>query len=100
MVVGNAPEDVGFTNSNAARCGVDAIPFLVLVGRDGTVSDIHLRGEALGKRLAELFPEVDGDTAGSTSGSVMNSVDDISDIDEVELGGDVELEDDVEATSS
>ncbi|MFO0816321.1 MAG: redoxin family protein [Pirellulales bacterium] len=42
-------------NSFAERCGVESIPFVVLVGRDGRVLDLHVRGEALGQRLEELF---------------------------------------------
>lgn len=37
------------------KIGVDAIPFIVLIGRDGNVLDIHLRGKELNQRLAELF---------------------------------------------
>jgi len=43
------------THPLAVQCGVDAIPFLVLVGRDGKVNAIHVRGEKLGKKLAELL---------------------------------------------
>lgn len=38
-------------------CGIDSIPFVVLVGKDGKVDSIHVRGEKLGKRLAELLGE-------------------------------------------
>ena len=31
----------------AAKCGVDAIPFLVLIGKDGNVDSIHVRGPKL-----------------------------------------------------
>ena len=36
-------------------CGIDRIPFVVLIGKDGNVDSIHVRGEKLGKRLAELL---------------------------------------------
>jgi thiol-disulfide isomerase/thioredoxin len=39
----------------AERCGVESIPFVVLVGRDGRVIDLHVRGELLETRLAELL---------------------------------------------
>lgn len=39
----------------ATRCGVEAIPFVVLVGRDGRVIDLHVRGEMLAQRLEEIF---------------------------------------------
>ena len=39
----------------AERCGVESIPFVVLVGRDGRVLDLHVRGELLEKRLDELL---------------------------------------------
>lgn len=42
-------------NDLADTCGVEAIPFVVLVGRDGRVIDLHLRGELLGQRLEEIF---------------------------------------------
>jgi thiol-disulfide isomerase/thioredoxin len=42
-------------NPNAVKCGVDGIPFLVLIGRDGNVVAMHLRGEALGRQLEQLF---------------------------------------------
>jgi thiol-disulfide isomerase/thioredoxin len=41
----------------AAKCGVQSIPFVVLVGRDGKVDSIHVRGPKLKKRLSELLGE-------------------------------------------
>jgi thiol-disulfide isomerase/thioredoxin len=41
----------------AEQCGVESIPFVVLIGRDGRVIDLHVRGELLEKRLTELFGE-------------------------------------------
>ncbi len=54
----DVPEQ-GFDNPNCVKFGVDGIPFLVLVGRDGNVLALHTRGPQLGERLAELFPDVD-----------------------------------------
>ncbi len=39
----------------AAKCGVDAIPFLVLVGKDGKVDSLHVRGPKLKARLTALL---------------------------------------------
>ncbi len=39
----------------AAKCGVQAIPFVVLIGKDGKVDSIHVRGPKLGARLRELL---------------------------------------------
>jgi thiol-disulfide isomerase/thioredoxin len=41
----------------AAKCGVQSIPFIVLVGRDGKVDSIHVRGPKLKSRLTELLGE-------------------------------------------
>lgn len=41
----------------AAKCGVDAIPFLVLIGKDGKVDSIHVRGSKLRARLVQLLGE-------------------------------------------
>lgn len=41
----------------AAKCGVDAIPFLVLVGKDGKVDSLHVRGPKLRTRLSQLLGE-------------------------------------------
>ena len=45
----------GFDHPLATKCGIEAIPFLVLLDRAGTAIALNLRGEALGKKLAELF---------------------------------------------
>jgi thiol-disulfide isomerase/thioredoxin len=39
----------------AAKCGVQAIPFVVLIGKDGNVDSIHVRGPKLGARLRDLL---------------------------------------------
>ncbi len=51
------PEKPFESHPLAVACGVDSIPFVVLVGKDGNVDSIHVRGEKLGKRLAELLGE-------------------------------------------
>lgn len=50
-VVSGDPSATGFGNPNAVRCGVEAIPFLVLVGKDGKVVGIHVRGERLAAEI-------------------------------------------------
>jgi thiol-disulfide isomerase/thioredoxin len=49
----------GFSTPLAKACGVTGIPFVVLIGKDGNVLAIHVRGAELGKRLAEIFGEVE-----------------------------------------
>ena len=44
-------------NPNAIRYGIRAVPFVMLVGRDGKVVDIHVRGPELTKRIEELLSE-------------------------------------------
>ena len=87
-VVSDDDQAVGFADANAERYNVQAIPFLVLVGRDGNVDALHLRGELLNARLAELFPEA--------AGSDERADDDLSDAtdteEEAEASGDVEME--------
>ncbi|MEO8498742.1 MAG: redoxin family protein, partial [Planctomycetota bacterium] len=51
------PAAIGWEHPMAVRNGVAAIPFLVLVGRDGTAIALNTRGPALGEKLAELFPD-------------------------------------------
>lgn len=41
----------------AARCGVHSIPFVVLIGKDGKVDSIHVRGSKLKSRLTALLGE-------------------------------------------
>ncbi len=51
------PMATGWNHPMVEKNGVAAIPFLVLVDRDGTAIALNTRGEALGEKLAELFPE-------------------------------------------
>jgi len=59
-VVAADTNQAGFQDPNAARCGVEALPFLVFVGPDGTVVEINPRGE----RLEELLQSVLSQDAG------------------------------------
>lgn len=51
----------GFEHPMAVKCGIDSIPFVVLVGRDGKVLGIHVRGEKLAQRLEKEFSAVPTD---------------------------------------
>jgi thiol-disulfide isomerase/thioredoxin len=54
-VVSADPNARGFEHPLAIQCGIDAIPFIVLVDRDGKVNALHVRGEKLEQKLAELL---------------------------------------------
>ncbi len=41
------PQNLGFRSSVALKMGINAIPFMILVGRDGKVVALHVRGERL-----------------------------------------------------
>ena len=59
VIDGKADEDWS-SLPMAAKYGVNAIPFLVLVGKDGKVDSLHVRGPRLKKRLTALLGEPDG----------------------------------------
>ncbi len=54
-------------NALADQCGVETIPFVVLLDRQGIVQELHVRGQALDQKLAELLgpPEPAGATPGT-----------------------------------
>ncbi|MCC9609336.1 redoxin family protein [Blastopirellula sp. JC732] len=56
-VISNDPNATGFNNVNAVHCGVDGIPFLVLVDPEGKVVEINPRGERLGEVLDSIFSQ-------------------------------------------
>ncbi len=58
------PEAGGFNNPLAVKCGIDAIPFIVLVDREGNAAALHVRGPALEKKLAEMLGPATGKPAG------------------------------------
>ncbi len=39
----------------AKKCGVDTIPFVVLLDQNGVVLDLHVQGKALGEKLTKLL---------------------------------------------
>ncbi len=53
VVVDPDPNAAGFENANAVRCGVEAVPFILLVDPTGKVADIHLMGERLATVLQQ-----------------------------------------------
>jgi thiol-disulfide isomerase/thioredoxin len=59
-VLGDDPSMRGWDHPMIEKYGVTALPFLVLVGRDGIALATNVRGDALDEKLAELFPA--GDT--------------------------------------
>lgn len=50
-------------NPNAIRYGIRAVPFVMLIGRDGKVADIHVRGSNLSKRVEQLLGQAAGQNA-------------------------------------
>ncbi|MCU0876908.1 MAG: TlpA family protein disulfide reductase [Pirellulaceae bacterium] len=50
----------------AEKFGIEGIPFLVLVGKDGKVDSLHVRGEKLRSRLVALLGEPPAKPAGDT----------------------------------
>jgi thiol-disulfide isomerase/thioredoxin len=68
-VISADPEAQGFDNPIAVRCGIEAIPFLVLVNREGIAIATHTRGEELGERLAELLGPPAGDAPAPGAGA-------------------------------
>lgn len=49
----------GFSDENARYYGINAIPQMIFVGKDGIVIDTEARGERLEELLAEAFPGVE-----------------------------------------
>jgi thiol-disulfide isomerase/thioredoxin len=49
------PSQLGFRAPFAQRLGISAIPFMVLVGQDGKVSGLHVRGQTLIPTIRELL---------------------------------------------
>ena len=54
-VVSADTEKVGFESPLAVACGVQSIPFLVLLDAEGKVVALHVQGEKLAEKLAELL---------------------------------------------
>jgi len=58
----------GWQDPVAQFYGISGIPQLVLIGRDGNVITLDVRGAKLGERLAELFKDAAGANAGKEAG--------------------------------
>jgi len=59
----------------AKKYGVDAIPFIVLVGKDGKVDSLHVRGPKLAARLGKLLGGGEGKDEGGKSKAADESTD-------------------------
>lgn len=57
----------GFAHPTAKSSGVDSIPFVVLIGRDGKVAGIHVRGERLEKALEAMLADAEAPAETSPS---------------------------------
>jgi thiol-disulfide isomerase/thioredoxin len=64
-LVSENPDERGPNNPNAVRYGVRAIPFTVLVGRDGKVVAVGVRGPQLEVKLRELLGKEGGEGQGT-----------------------------------
>ena len=51
------PEGQGWQHPLAAYYGITGIPTVILIGRDGKVVSMDVRGEKLGEALAKLFKD-------------------------------------------
>lgn len=49
------PQAIGFKSPLAQQLGVNAIPFMLIIGRDGRVAALHVRGEQLKPAIAKLI---------------------------------------------
>ena len=49
------PNQIGFEMPLAKELGVQAIPFVLLIGKDGKVAKLHVRGESLIPAIEELL---------------------------------------------
>ncbi len=48
---------LGFKSNIAKRLGINAIPFLVLIGADGKVAAVHVRGDRLGPSVRSMLSD-------------------------------------------
>jgi thiol-disulfide isomerase/thioredoxin len=53
--VSNDPQAVGFDTPLAKSIGVSSIPFIAIIGKDGKVAAIHVRGQKIEGTVAELL---------------------------------------------
>ncbi len=53
--VSSKPDAVGFQTPLVAEIGISAIPFIALIGKDGNVAEIHVRGRKIAAKVIELL---------------------------------------------
>ncbi|MEQ8788573.1 MAG: TlpA disulfide reductase family protein [Pirellulaceae bacterium] len=63
IVVSSDPTKTGWRMPLAEQCGVQSLPFLLLINRDGLVEAMHTRGADLEKRLEAKFGPIPGGAA-------------------------------------
>jgi thiol-disulfide isomerase/thioredoxin len=54
-LVSNDPAKAGMDTALARDLSIDAIPFTMLIGRDGNVAAVHVRGKALEEKVQQLL---------------------------------------------
>lgn len=53
--VSSKPDAVGFQTPLVSEIGISAIPFIALIGKDGNVAEIHVRGRKIAAKVIELL---------------------------------------------
>jgi hypothetical protein len=55
VYVSNDPTKAGMDTALAQELSINAIPFTMLIGRDGNVVAVHVRGKALDEKVQQLL---------------------------------------------
>jgi thiol-disulfide isomerase/thioredoxin len=55
ILVSNDPTKAGMDTAIAQELSIVAIPFTMLIGRDGNVTAVHVRGKALEEKVQQLL---------------------------------------------
>lgn len=53
--VSSKPDAVGFQTPVVTEIGISAIPFIAIIGKDGNVAEIHVRGRKIAAKVIELL---------------------------------------------
>ncbi len=53
--VSSKPDAIGFETPLAREIGISAIPFIAIIGKDGNVAGIHVRGRKIQDKIVELL---------------------------------------------
>ena len=53
--VSSKPDAIGFDTPLARDIGISAIPFIAIIGKDGNVAGIHIRGRKIEDKIVELL---------------------------------------------